>query len=169
MQSRFYNPTIGRFINADALVSTGQGLLGNNMFAYCLNNPLTFRDGSGNIPIPTILTISEDGVQDYSGILGTYYELRKLVKGNLLYEVHHLIEQRFYVVKGVGAYSGKPGQAPCVILRKEEHRVYTNSARSNFPYGTKYTAIDANAIRNFYQTEYGGKIDWLDYMASYFN
>ena len=28
LQSRYYNPEIGRFINADALVSTGQGNLG---------------------------------------------------------------------------------------------------------------------------------------------
>jgi RHS repeat-associated protein len=169
LQTRYYNPEIGRFINADALVSTGQGLLGNNMFAYCGNNPLSFRDDSGNIPTPTILKISAAGVQDYSGTLGTYNELKKLVKGNPLYEVHHLIEQRFYVVKGVRTYYGKPGHAPCVILRKENHRVYTNSARENFPYGTKYTAIDVNAIKNFYQAEYGGKTDWLDYMASYFN
>lgn len=40
LQSRYYNPTMGRFINADALVSTGQGVLGNNMFAYCGNNPV---------------------------------------------------------------------------------------------------------------------------------
>jgi len=31
---------VGRFINSDVFVSTGQGLLGNNMFAYCGNNPL---------------------------------------------------------------------------------------------------------------------------------
>ena len=48
LQSRYYNPEIGRFINADALVSTGQGLLGNNMFAYCLNNPVNYIDVQGN-------------------------------------------------------------------------------------------------------------------------
>ena len=42
LQSRYYNPEWGRFINADGYVSTGQGLLGNNMFAYCLNNPIFF-------------------------------------------------------------------------------------------------------------------------------
>ena len=50
LQSRYYNPTWGRFINADALVSTGQGILGNNMFAYCLNNPVAYRDSSGTYP-----------------------------------------------------------------------------------------------------------------------
>ena len=38
---------MGRFINADNYPSTGQGLLGNNMFAYCNNNPIIYKDSSG--------------------------------------------------------------------------------------------------------------------------
>ncbi len=47
LNSRYYDPQVGRFINADTYVSTGQGLLGNNMFAYCLNNPTNYVDSSG--------------------------------------------------------------------------------------------------------------------------
>ena len=47
LQSRYYNPETGRFINADAFASTGQGLLGNNMFAYCTNNPIAYIDPDG--------------------------------------------------------------------------------------------------------------------------
>ncbi len=47
LQSRYYNPEIGRFINADSYASTGQGILGNNMFAYCQNNPVTYSDSKG--------------------------------------------------------------------------------------------------------------------------
>ena len=47
LQSRYYDPAIGRFINADSYASTGQGLLGNNMFAYCLNNPPRYVDSQG--------------------------------------------------------------------------------------------------------------------------
>jgi len=47
LQSRYYDPAIGRFINADGLVSTGQGFTGNNMFAYCGNNPVMGYDPSG--------------------------------------------------------------------------------------------------------------------------
>ena len=47
LQSRYYNPEIGRFINADGFTSTGQGLLGNNMFAYCGNNPISRYDPAG--------------------------------------------------------------------------------------------------------------------------
>ena len=49
LQSRYYDPEVGRFLNADALVSTGQGLLGNNMFAYCLNKAI-YAGSSGTIP-----------------------------------------------------------------------------------------------------------------------
>ena len=47
LQSRYYNPEIGRFINADGYTSTGQGFTGNNMFAYCGNNPILFSDYGG--------------------------------------------------------------------------------------------------------------------------
>ncbi len=47
LQSRYYDPEMGRFINADAFASTGQGILGNNMFSYCLNNPANYVDMSG--------------------------------------------------------------------------------------------------------------------------
>lgn len=47
LQSRYYDPAIGRFINADAFASTGQGVLGYNMFAYCRNNPVCRVDISG--------------------------------------------------------------------------------------------------------------------------
>lgn len=45
--SRYYDPQIKRFINADVLLSTGTGFLGFNMFAYCENNPVTRSDQSG--------------------------------------------------------------------------------------------------------------------------
>ena len=48
LQSRYYNPTWGRFINADAYASTGQGILGYNMFAYGQNNPIMHSDPTGH-------------------------------------------------------------------------------------------------------------------------
>ena len=52
LQSRYYDPEVGRFVNADALVATGQGLLGNNMFAYCHNNPVNYCDPTGMLLYP---------------------------------------------------------------------------------------------------------------------
>ncbi len=48
LQSRYYDPAISRFINADSYGSTGQAFLGTNMFAYCNNNPVDRVDSTGN-------------------------------------------------------------------------------------------------------------------------
>ena len=52
LQFRYYNPELGRFINTDAYTATGQGFIGNNMFAYCLNNPVNYVDPTGTLAYP---------------------------------------------------------------------------------------------------------------------
>ena len=49
LQSRYYDPAMHRFINADSYASTGQGFIGTNMFAYCHNSPVAFYDTEGNM------------------------------------------------------------------------------------------------------------------------
>ena len=48
LQSRYYDPQVGRFINADGYISTGTGIMGHNMFAYCGNNPINRVDYTGH-------------------------------------------------------------------------------------------------------------------------
>ena len=66
LQSRYYNPEWGRFINADGLISTGQGLIGNNMYAYCLNNPINHKDNTGTSAILVTL-----GIMAIGGLIGS--------------------------------------------------------------------------------------------------
>ncbi|MBE6958455.1 MAG: RHS repeat-associated core domain-containing protein [Ruminococcaceae bacterium] len=75
LQSRYYDPEIGRFINADALIATSQGLLGNNIFAYCNNNPVIFEDTSGHAFKPCIEIINDGAGGDYGpiGTIGSDY------------------------------------------------------------------------------------------------
>ncbi|MDD2361558.1 MAG: RHS repeat-associated core domain-containing protein [Oscillospiraceae bacterium] len=50
LQSRYYNPEFGRFINTDDanMLQMAQGeLLGSNLFAYCGNNPINRADPTG--------------------------------------------------------------------------------------------------------------------------
>ncbi len=50
LQSRYYDPAIGRFINADSYASTDMvGLLSTNMFSYCENNPVMRVDPTGEL------------------------------------------------------------------------------------------------------------------------
>ena len=46
LQSRYYDPAIGRFINSDGQLNGG--LLGYNQFAYCANNPVMNVDPNGH-------------------------------------------------------------------------------------------------------------------------
>ena len=50
LKSRYYDPETCRFISADVLLSTGQGVLGHNCYAYCLNNPICMFDDKGDVP-----------------------------------------------------------------------------------------------------------------------
>ena len=47
LQSRYYDPVTGRFVNADSLVDTSN-VLGFNMYAYCGNNPVNREDSEGS-------------------------------------------------------------------------------------------------------------------------
>ncbi len=58
LQTRYYDPEVCRFISADVYMSTGQGIVGNNMFAYCLNNPIAFADNSGEAVVIVILGVT---------------------------------------------------------------------------------------------------------------
>ena len=61
--TRYYDPAIARFINADSYVSTGQGLLGHNMYAYCNNNPIMYVDPSGESLVASLLILTAGALQ----------------------------------------------------------------------------------------------------------
>ena len=50
VSSRYYDPEICRWINADSLLNP-DSVLGNNLFAYCLNNPVNLADTTGELPV----------------------------------------------------------------------------------------------------------------------
>lgn len=60
-KSHSYDPETCRFVNADGYVSTGSALLGYNMFAYCLNNPISNVDYSGSIPMRSTIVCDGSG------------------------------------------------------------------------------------------------------------
>ena len=51
LQSRYYDPDIRRWINADGQISgVGGDIRGYNLFAYCFNNSVNMDDHTGNWP-----------------------------------------------------------------------------------------------------------------------
>ena len=52
LQSRYYDPFTGRFLNADIYCDTNTGTsLSANMFAYCENNPVNYLDPNGYVAL----------------------------------------------------------------------------------------------------------------------
>ena len=80
LNSRYYHPEIGRFINADGYIQTGQSILDKNMFAYCMNNPVNYVDFSGEFPWAIAIFLALTTV--VGGILGANSE-RKLAEAPL--------------------------------------------------------------------------------------
>ena len=51
LQSRFYDPETGRFLNADTVEYLDpESINGLNLYAYCGNNPVMYSDHSGHAP-----------------------------------------------------------------------------------------------------------------------
>ena len=57
LQSRYYNPTWGRFINADALMGINSDIGTYNLFSYCGNNPVIRCDNGGKFWMACYLLI----------------------------------------------------------------------------------------------------------------
>ena len=103
LQSRYYNPTRGRFLNADAFTSTGQGLLGNNMFAYCGNNPINCVDSSGNFTLYAMLGAAIGGAVA-GAIIGTVsYLVSSGISGT------EVTAEGLLTAIGIGAFNGALG------------------------------------------------------------
>ncbi|WP_052335627.1 RHS repeat-associated core domain-containing protein [Faecalispora jeddahensis] len=51
LNSRCYDPVIGRWINADSFIaSVGGDIHGYNLYSYCMNDPVNMSDPSGHWP-----------------------------------------------------------------------------------------------------------------------
>ena len=57
LQSRYYDPATGRFLNADGYINANGDLQGFNMYAYCSNNPVMYRDDSGESILAAVIFI----------------------------------------------------------------------------------------------------------------
>ncbi len=76
LQSRYYDPAVGRFISPDdpSLLGSNGDLLSYNLYAYCSNNPVNYSDPSGHSFLLTILVGSLIGftISATSSIIGQY-------------------------------------------------------------------------------------------------
>lgn len=65
LQSRYYDPEVGRFLNADDTNYLGASgtTLGYNLYSYCESNPVIYVDYFGNFSIPSFsISIAIDAI-----------------------------------------------------------------------------------------------------------
>ena len=89
LQSRYYDPTVGRFISPDEIDFLGASgnILGYNLFAYCENNSINFEDLSGYAAINVVFAaiggvigwqLGDYVAKQLGHYSGTYYDLIRL-------------------------------------------------------------------------------------------
>lgn len=76
LNSRYYNPVWGRFINADGIIGSEEDINGYNLYMYCNNNPVINIDSDGHFAIPLIIP----GIVFGIGVIAyTYSKAKKVV------------------------------------------------------------------------------------------
>ena len=86
LQSRYYDPAICRFINADTFATTdANGFLSANMFAYCENNPIMRVDPDGSSPLSLVInTLVGAGVSVASAAINANIAGSPISTGDLI-------------------------------------------------------------------------------------
>ena len=82
LNTRYYDPTIGRFITIDSIEYLDpETINGLNLYAYCLNNPVMYSDPTGHFGIVTMALI---GIVASGLISGTINAITKSYEESIL-------------------------------------------------------------------------------------
>ena len=173
LMTRYYDPEVCRFISADVYLSTGQGVLGNNRFAYCNNNPMLLSDSNGTSPGTPVLTIVD------------YYAIHKLVQTYIIEELGGAAAMEVYVKAENGRkgfldvydpvdssyYEVKSEKASSKLSTERQMQRYDNSkvvaAGHEVSRGTK--VVSGSFSYGFWDIEYSSKKDGLVTYNANFN
>ena len=157
LQSRFYNPMYGRFLNADSQISTST-VVSANIFAYCENSPIQYVDVNGKMPSISMVTFSTLYVMGEIGALGLliitlistwkapftgFHQFAqmligaKLFKDNLPYHFEvNVGTGRADVVSGNSVWEVKP------LSGDAESQLYKYTHGTGYKRGTRYVGLE---------------------------
>ena len=147
---------MGRFINADAYASTGQGVLGNNMFAYCLNNSVCFADYHGTkveqFPIPfegeTIIDKwKKQGVEFIPNETNGGGQIRNSYK---ITDPDEMYQYAQYLRKNTDYFSGS---VEAMVFEWQVHNIIYASVNKSHPWSEKAKHVDLG--RTIYNDNHG--------------
>ena len=124
MQSRYYNPEVGRFLNADEATNLGaeDSLVGFNLFAYCVNNPVNRFDDDGKASLPNWAKVAI-GVGIIAGAAVLTMATGGAAAGTVVAAVHCLAQGAMAGAITQGAIGAVSGAASGAVI----HRMTTGS------------------------------------------
>ena len=110
LQSRYYDPAIGRFINPDGTEYLGANgdLVSFNLYAYCSNNPVMGYDPIGNWDWSTLKEGFKLGVKYIATVTNGIIQVEK----NILSHVNLTHTSGFFGTIGLGIFQLSGG--PCI-------------------------------------------------------
>ena len=87
LQSRYYDPETGRFLNADDVDYIGYSgeQLSYNMFAYCENEPVNNSDPLGCLSLNSVKNFFKKVISTIVKYIVGYFEQMIYIKNNILY------------------------------------------------------------------------------------
>ena len=89
LQSTYYNPELGRFINADSIewLGTNERIIETNIFAYCKNDCVNLSDEVGFGGIDTLLSVLNSSIDILAKIIdmigNSYNKERKALENSV--------------------------------------------------------------------------------------
>ena len=136
LQSRYYDPITQRFINADGYVSTGQGILGNNMFAYCANNPVNYADPTGQF-LEELWNEFTQTVKQASGYFAMSLGVSQAdtpIFGPADIAAAALVIGGVVVCFGVSSYNTITAPAPSISIPKDKEKEASTTPKQQYNY-----------------------------------
>ena len=138
LRSRYFNPAIGRFLNADGTIGEFASLKTHNLYGYCLSDPICRSDASGNTPTDAydfyMRAAQADDPYAAGDIIGIIGALGILAYGETL---NHINKSRTKTkAKTQAETTTAPSPTPTVSPTPQPHQEYFHVSPFDFhPFG----------------------------------
>ncbi len=169
LNSRYYNPLWGRFINADGIISANNDIISGNLFAYVSNNPVNNSD-NGEFAIGAsvfggagVKTIIAAGI---ALITGAYYATRELMEVAVDYASNYKPRKKekkkscnrdeiyaVYTLTNINTFPPKVeyvGRTKNISTRKQQHK--SNPNRGHLIFGKVRSGLSYEEARGLEQS-----------------
>ena len=130
LQSRYYDPETGRFLNADDVNYLGatKTLLSYNAFAYCENDPVNKVDPSGHVSRRILQKIFDNYKTGLFNTSELFTSLALLNSGNPYLAFHEFVQVIIATkLSRMGIISYVELEKPCKYNKKREIDIYAYS------------------------------------------